>query len=131
MDVEMEQRRMTTAEATSLDRRRLTAVLVANGLLRVAASAGGALIGFYLAYLVNQGQAVDSQLLGALAVAFSVAELLGAVPIGVLTDRWSPRAMLVLGALLGAGATQLFGISGVIALFYLARVLQGLATAAG
>jgi len=36
---------------TSLNSRRLTAVLIANGLLLVAASAGGALVGFYLAAL--------------------------------------------------------------------------------
>jgi MFS family permease len=110
---------------------RLTAVLIGNGLLRVAASAGGALIGFYLAALAVQGQAVDSRLVGALGVVVSIAEVAAALPIGVLTDRWSPRALLVLGSLLGAAATQLFGMSGAIGVFYLARVLQGIATAAG
>lgn len=116
---------------TSLNPRRLTAVLIANGLLRVAASAGGALVGFYLAALALQGQPVDSKLVGALGAVVSIAEVAAALPIGVLTDRWSPRALLVLGSLMGAAATQLFGISGAIAVFYMARTLQGVATAAG
>src|SRR5829696_8741652 len=106
---------------------RLTAVLIANGLLRVAASAGGALVGFYLAALALRGQPVDSQLVGALGAVVSIAEVAAALPIGVLTDRWSPRALLVLGSLLGAAATQLFGVSGAIAAFYIARALQGVA----
>ncbi len=61
----------------------------------------------------------------------SIAEVAAALPIGVLTDRWSPRVLLVMGSLLGAAATQLFGLSGVIAAFYIARTLQGVATAAG
>jgi MFS family permease len=115
----------------TLSPRHLAAVLVANGLLRVASAAGGALIGFYLATLALQGRAVDAALLGALGVVVSVAEVAAAVPVGVLADRWSPRVLLVLGALLGAAATQVFGISEAIGLFYLARALQGVATAAG
>lgn len=47
------------------DARRLIAVLIANGLLRVANSAGGALAGFYLAHLARQGKPVDATILGA------------------------------------------------------------------
>ncbi|HEU5103062.1 MAG TPA: hypothetical protein VFU22_28765 [Roseiflexaceae bacterium] len=38
---------------------RLTAVPIGDGLLRMAASAGGALVGFYLAALAIQGRPVD------------------------------------------------------------------------
>jgi MFS family permease len=110
---------------------RLLAVLIANALLRIASSAAGALIGFYLAALAREGQAFDAGLVGALGVVVNVAEVAGAVPVGVLTDRWSPRALLVAGALLGAAATQIFGAGAVVLLFYLARALQGVATAAG
>jgi hypothetical protein len=79
---------------------RLAAVLIANGLLRVAASAGGALVSFYLAALALRGQPVDSQLVGALGAVVSIAEVAAALPIGVLTDRWPPRALLVFGSLL-------------------------------
>lgn len=116
---------------TRLDSGRLLAVLIANGLLRIASSAAGALIGFYLAALALEGRPVDAGLVGALGVVVNVAEVAGALPIGVLTDRWSPRALLVLGALLGAAATQVFGLGALVLLFYLARALQGVATAAG
>ncbi len=110
---------------------RLLAVLIANGLLRIASSAGGALIGFYLAALARAGRPFDAGLVGALGVVVNVAEVAGALPVGLLADRWSPRALLVLGALLGAAATQVFGLGALVPLFYLARALQGVATAAG
>src|SRR5207253_10955912 len=120
----------TAAVEQPIDGRRLVAVLVGNGLLRVANSGGGALVGFYLAYLAAHGRNVDAALVGLLGVVFSGAELVGALPFGVLADRFSPRVMTVFGALLGGAATQLFGISGLIAIFYLSRALEGLASAA-
>lgn len=112
-----------------IDSRRLAAVLIANGMLRVASAADGALVGFYLAHLAVQGRPVGAALVGALGVMANAAELAGAVPIGTLTDRYSPRGLLVLGALLGAVATQLFGISGVVAIFFVSRAMEGLSAA--
>lgn len=120
----------TAAAEQRIDVRRLVAVLVGNGLLRVANSGAGALVGFYMAYLAAHGRGVDAALVGLLGVVFSGAELVGALPFGVLADRFSPRVMMVFGALLGGAATQLFGISGLIAIFYLSRALEGLASAA-
>ncbi|GAB4407415.1 MAG: hypothetical protein Fur0044_00300 [Anaerolineae bacterium] len=114
----------------SVDSRRLTAVLLANGLLRIANAAGGALVGFYLAYLATQGRATDAALVGALGVVANSAELVGAVPMGTLADRFSSRRLLLFGALLGALATQLFGLSGAVTIFFLSRALEGLAAAA-
>lgn len=115
--------------AMLVDQRRLTAVLIGNGLLRVANAAGGALIGFYLADLAAQGQGVDAALVGALGVTISAAELAAALPLGMLADRIAPRILLLAGALLGAVATQLFGISGLVAIFFLSRALEGIASA--
>src|SRR5205823_3522534 len=84
------------------------------GMLRVANAAGCALIGFYLAHLAAQGYGVDAALVGALGVIINSAELAAALPLCVLADRVAPRNMLVAGALLGAVATQLFGISGLV-----------------
>ncbi|MCP5098737.1 MAG: MFS transporter [Chloroflexi bacterium] len=114
-----------------LNMRKLTAVLIANGLLRVANSAGGALVGFYLAFLASQGRAVDAALVGGLGIVANSAELIGAVPAGMLADRYSPRSLLVVGALIGAMATQLFGITGLIFVFYLSRLLEGISAAIG
>ncbi len=120
----------TQPTAAPIDTTRLTAVLVGNGLKRIAASAGGVLIGFYLAYLASLGEMIDAALVGALAVTYNLVELSGAIPMGVLTDRFTPRALMVSGTILGAAATQLFGISGAVAIFFLARALEGLAAAA-
>ncbi len=113
-----------------LDSSRLTLVLIANGLLRVANSASGALVGFYLAQLAISGQGVDAALLGTLGLVVNLAELSGAVPIGILADRFSPRLLLVGAGLLGAAATQLFGMSGVVTIFFLSRALEGVSAAA-
>jgi MFS family permease len=76
-------------------RARLVMVLVANGLLRSASGASGALVGFYLAFLARQGEAVDPALVGTIGVVANVAELVGAVPLGMLADRYTPRTVLV------------------------------------
>ena len=113
-----------------IDTPRLTAVLVGNGIKRVAASAGGALIGFYLAYLAQQGALIDAALVGALAVTFNSVELFAAIPMGMLSDRYSPRTLMLIGTLLGALATQLFGLSSAVGIFFVSRALEGLAAAA-
>ena len=109
---------------------RLTAVLFGNALLRVANLGGSALVSFYLALLLQQDDRYGEGLLATLTVISSGAELLGAIPFGMLADRFSPRALLVWSALLGAAATQLFGISGVISIFFISRMFEGLSAAA-
>ena len=109
---------------------RLSAVLFGNLLIRVAGAAGGALVGFYLAALAGDGAAVDLVLVGLLGVVVNLAELGGAIPFGVLSDRLSARTVLIISALLGAAATQLFGLSGLIAIFFLSRLLEGFSAAA-
>ncbi len=103
-------------------------VLVANGLLR---SASGALVGFYLAFLARQGEAVDPALVGTIGVVANVAELVGAVPLGMLADRYTPRTVLVWSTLIGAFAVQLLGINGAIAVFFVSRSLESVASVAG
>lgn len=115
--------------AHKLDFPRLSAALLANGLLRIASSTEGVLIGFYLAYLAKLGRPVDAALLGALGVVINGAELISAIPIGILTDRIPIRAVLVGGALLGAVASQLFGFTGLILIFYISRALEGVSNA--
>ena len=104
---------------------RLGVALVANALLRIAGSSAGALVAFYLANLASQGRVASAALVGALGVVFNGAELLAALPIGVLADRFTPRFVLVAGALVGAVAVLAFGLSEWVAVFYVARALQG------
>ncbi len=108
---------------------RLGAIYTSNSLLRVAATASSstALIGYYIAQLAGAGEGFDSELIGRLNATFNGFALLAAIPGGVLIDRNSPRLVLVIGALLGAIATQLFGISnGNVTFFYASRALEGI-----
>jgi MFS family permease len=110
---------------------RLLSVLVGNALLRIASSAGGAMLSFYLAFLAAGGRPIDAAVIAALGLVANSAELLVAVPMGVAVDRSSPRLVLVCGALLGAVATQLYGLSEQLALLFVARALQDFAVAVG
>jgi MFS family permease len=111
-------------------RARLIFVLTGNALLRIANSAGGVLVGFYLADLANQGRAIDAALVGTLGAVTFIAELIGALPMGVLSDALAPRVLMITGALLGAVATQIFGMSSAVTIFFVSRALEGLAAAA-
>lgn len=113
-----------------VQRARLTAVLLGNGLLRLANVGGLALVSFYLAHLLREDPRYHAGLLANLTAVSSIAELLGAVPFGMLADRISPRILLIASAILGAAATQLFGISGIISIFFVSRALEGLSAAA-
>jgi len=120
---------MTAPQVTG--RRRLPLVLLGNALMRIAGGAGGVLVGLYLADLANRGFTVDAILVGTLGAVSFIAELVGALPMGVMSDAVAPRALMTGGALLGAVATQLFGLSGMVSIFFLSRALEGLAAAAG
>ncbi|MCL4867725.1 MAG: MFS transporter [Anaerolineae bacterium] len=111
-----------------IQRARLLAVLLGNGLLRLANFGGGALVAFYLA---QEREVYGEQMLAALTAVSSGAELLGAIPFGILADRFSPRRLLVWSAILGAAATQLFGLSGgLVFIFFISRAFEGLSAAA-
>lgn len=99
--------------------------------MRIAGGASGILVGLYLADLANHGARVDAVLVGTLGAVSFGAELLGAVPLGLLSDATAPRALMAGGALLGAAATQLFGMSGWVGIFFLSRAAEGLGAAAG
>ena len=109
----------------------LGGTLSANGLIRVAGSASGILVGLYLVWLQRNhlgfAGAGTAGTLGAVAFA---AELLFSIPLGMLADAWRPRWVMVAGALLGAGAVQLFGLTHVTSILYLSRVLEGISVAA-
>jgi MFS family permease len=110
---------------------RLLAVLVGNTLLRIASSAGGALLSFYLAFLATNGRPIDAAVVGGLGLIANSAELLFAIPLGIAADKLSPRLVMAAGALLGAFATQLYGMSELVAVFFVARALQDIAVAVG
>jgi MFS family permease len=105
-------------------------VLLGYGLVRIAGAASGVLVGLYIANLSNHRVPVGAALVGTLSAVAYAAELAGAFPLGVAADYLSRRVLLTGGALLGALATQLFGLSGNVTIFFLSRALEGVAAAA-
>jgi len=100
-------------------------------MLRVAGGASSVLVGVYIADLANRGRDIGAGLVGTLAAISFGAEMLGAVPLGMLSDAVSARALMTTGALLAALATLLFGMTQDVSLFVVSRGLEGLAAAAG
>jgi MFS family permease len=97
--------------------------------MRIAGSASAVLVGLYLAELANRGFRVTAALAGTLGAISFAAELIGAVPLGLASDAIAPRALMTGGALLGAVATQLFGITSRTGVFFLSRTLEGVGAA--
>jgi MFS family permease len=98
--------------------------------MRISSGASGILIGLYLADLANRGSAVNAALVGTLSAVSFGAELIGALPMGVASDILAPRALITGGALLGALATQLFGLTTQPWIFFLSRGIEGTGAAA-
>jgi MFS family permease len=89
------------------------------------------LVGVYIADLVDRGLPMGAGLVGTVAAISFGAELLGAVPLGMLSDALPARTLMTSGALLAALATWLFGITEAVSVFVISRALEGLAAAAG
>src|SRR5262245_34907571 len=126
---------MLTAATSTTDlsrtRRRLPILLLGNALMRTAGGASGVLVGLFLAELAKQGAPVNTALVASLGAVSFAAEVVGALPMGLLSDALSPRALMTGGAVAGAAATQLFGMSTVTGIFFLSRACEGLGAAAG
>lgn len=108
----------------------LSLVLVGNALQRIAAGASGVLVGLYLAQLANRGSAIGVGLAGILGAVSFGAELVAATPMGIASDAIAPRGLMTAGSVLGAGATQLFGMTGLVSFFFISRGLEGVGAAA-
>lgn len=109
---------------------RLNLPIAAHALARIASGASAVLVALDLAHLSNRGLEVGVGLVGILAASSYGAELLASVPLGVMSDAVSARALMSVGALAAAVATQLFGLSISVALFMASRLLEGIAVAA-
>ncbi len=106
-------------------------MLLGNCLMRLAGGAGGVLVGLYFADQANRGNGVSAGFVGLLgAVAFG-AELLGALPMGLLADIIAPRTLMTSGGLRGGGAIQLLAWTRQLPVFFFSRSLEGIAAAAG
>ena len=110
--------------------RSLGAGIAAHGLARIAGAASGVLLGVYLAALSGSGRHFGAGFVGVLGAVSFAAELVASVPMGALSDAWTPRRLMVGGALLGAFATWLMVVSLRVPVFVTSRVLEGVGAAA-
>ena len=108
----------------------LILVMIGNSLQRIAAGASGVLVGLYLAQIANCGSGIGAGPVGILGAVSFGAELVAAAPMGIASDAIAPRGLMTGGSLLGAGATQLFGLTGLVSIFFVSRGLEGIGAAA-
>lgn len=108
----------------------LTGAILAHALLRIASGTSGILIGLYLASLNTRGAHLSAGLVGTLSAVSFAAELFASIPMGLASDALQPRWLMTAGALVGAIAVFLFGISASPSIFFLSRTLEGIGAAA-
>jgi MFS family permease len=119
-------------------------LLVGSLLLRAAAGAMGENIQFYfnaindaahdlnhpLRTLVHANVYPINYALGGIIIAtFFAAELIGALVLGGLSDRYGRKPFIVLGPLFGALAVQITALTTALWLLVITRLLEGLSTA--
>ena len=107
--------------------------------LRTASSAGVLVVGGYFVYLRDQGEAVNSVLLGAVSASVYVTELLWAPVAGSMSDRRGRKIFLLAGPALsaiavlfiplGAATMTILPIGIVVGLVGAARLVEGVGAA--
>jgi len=107
--------------------------------LRMASSAGVLVVGGYFVYLRDQGEAVNSVLLGAVSAVVYLTELLLAPIAGSISDRRGRKPFLLSGPALSAIAVLLIPLGAttmtivpvgiVIGIVGMARLVEGVGAA--
>ncbi len=129
-----------SAGVTPPERRTKTGPVIWSQLfLRTGSSAGVLVVGGYFVYLRDQGDAVNSVLLGGVSALVYVAELLWAPLAGSLSDRRGRKLFLLAGPALAAAAVLLIPLGAatmailpvglVVGLVGLARLVEGVGAA--
>jgi MFS family permease len=111
--------------------RSLRAVLAGTFTLRFSTGLTGAMYALYLASLPEHGgEAVDPIVVGLLAAAFYVSELVLSPFFGILSDRTGHHRVMLYGPVFGAIAVILTGLTTNIPVLGVTRLLEGASTAA-
>ncbi|HEY8692077.1 MAG TPA: MFS transporter, partial [Chloroflexota bacterium] len=107
----------------------LRAVIWSSFLLRSGQSAASVIIGFYLALLARQGLPLVAILAALLLSSSYAVELVVAPIMGALSDRYGRKPFIIAGPLIGLAALQIYPISGLLPVLFLARALEGVSAA--
>ncbi len=119
----------TTAEPQTADVRSLAFALAGTFVLRCASYGAGIIIPTYLGIRSHTHSEYTANLVALISVSFYAAELLGAPIFGALSDRYGRKLFMLLGPLFGGVAIQMLGLTAIIPVLLLVRVLEGLSTA--
>jgi MFS family permease len=111
------------------DVRSLTFALLGTFVLRCASYAAGLIIPVSLGLKSRTDSDITAAYASLIGVAFYSAELIGAPIFGALSDRFGRKPFMLLGPIFGGIAIQLLGITAIIPVFILVRILEGLSTA--
>jgi MFS family permease len=111
--------------------RSLKAVLFGTFTLRFSTGLTGAMLNFYLAKLVVEGQpGIDAKVVGLLAAMFYLAELVLSPLFGILADRLGHHRVMLYGPAFGAIAVIITSLTSNVVLLGGTRILEGASTAA-
>jgi len=119
----------STPDGERHDVRSLTFALGGTFVLRCASYAAGLIIPVSLGLRSRTESDITAAYASLIGVAFYSAELIGAPFFGALSDRFGSKPFMLLGPVFGGIAIQLLGITAIIPVFVLVRVLEGLSTA--
>ncbi|HWN98246.1 MAG TPA: MFS transporter [Blastocatellia bacterium] len=108
--------------------RSLIAVLLGSLVLRLAAQTMTQMIQSYLEVISEKHYYISYTTRGYVLASFFVTELLGALVLGAMSDRYGRKVFIILGPVLGAIAVQITSLTMVIWLLVFTRLLAGLST---
>jgi MFS family permease len=111
------------------DVRSLGFALGGTFVLRCASYAAGLIIPVSLGLKSRTDSEVTVTYATLFGASFYLAELLGAPVFGALSDRFGRKPFMLLGPIFGGIAIQLLGITSILPIFVLVRVLEGFSTA--
>jgi MFS family permease len=111
------------------DVRSLGFALAGTFVLRCASDAAGLIIPVSLGLKSRTDSEVTVVYATLFGASFYIAELLGAPVFGALSDRFGRKPFMLLGPIFGGIAIQLLGVTSILPVFVLVRVLEGLSTA--
>jgi MFS family permease len=120
--------RVARRRATGILIRSLIAVLAGSLILRLASHATGQMTQFYLGHISRNLYHISHTTRGYVIASFFITELIGALVLGAMSDRYGRKLFIMLGPAFGVVAVQLTAMTSVLWLFVLARLLQGLST---
>jgi MFS family permease len=112
------------------DIRSISLALSGTFVLRCASFAAGLLVAISLGITSRDEASIGVGYASLVAVTFYMAELIGAPLFGAWSDRIGRKPLMILGPVLGGIAAQLLGLTMLIPVLVLVRVMQGLSTGA-